>query len=70
MSRRVFYTFVGLVAVAGLTIFGVKNDFGLGRNMEMMVNLMRVVGTEYVDTLSQQTTQHSRFISCYAARNS
>ncbi|MBQ3208906.1 MAG: S41 family peptidase [Alistipes sp.] len=52
MSRRVFYTFVGLVAVAGLTIFGVKNDFGLGRNMEMMVNLMRVVGTEYVDTLS------------------
>ena len=52
MSRRLFYTFVGLATVVAISIFGVKNDFGLGRNMEMMVNLMRTVSTDYVDTLS------------------
>lgn len=52
MSRKSFYTLVGLAAVAAISVFGVKNDFGLGRNMEMMINLMRAVSTEYVDTLS------------------
>ena len=52
MSRKTLYTFIGLAAVAAISIFGVKNDFGLGRNMEMMINLMRVVSTEYVDTLT------------------
>ena len=52
MSRRLFYTFVGLATVVAISVFGVKNDFGLGRNMEMMVNLMRTVSTDYVDTLS------------------
>ena len=52
MSRKTLYTFIGLAAVAAISVFGVKNDFGLGRNMEMMINLMRVVSTEYVDTLT------------------
>ena len=52
MSKRALYTFLGLAAVVAVSIFGVKNDFGLGRNMEMMVNLMRTVSTDYVDTLS------------------
>ena len=52
MSRKTLYTFIGLAAAAAISVFGVKNDFGLGRNMEMMINLMRVVSTEYVDTLT------------------
>ena len=52
MSRKTLYTFIGLAAIAAISVFGVKNDFGLGRNMEMMINLMRVVSTEYVDTLT------------------
>lgn len=52
MSKKALYTFLGLAAVAVVSVFGIKNDFGLGRNMEMMINLMRVVSTEYVDTLT------------------
>ena len=52
MSRKKVYTILGVVALAALSIFGVKNDLGLGRNMEMMVNLMRVVSTDYVDSIS------------------
>ena len=52
MNKRKIYTILGVVALAALSIFGVKNDLGLGRNMEMMVNLMRVVSTDYVDSIS------------------
>lgn len=52
MNKRKIYTILGVVALAALSIFGVKNDIGLGRNMEMMVNLMRVVSTDYVDSIS------------------
>ena len=51
MSRRLLYTALSLVAIGSISLFSVKNDFGLGRNMEMMVNLMRAVSTEYVDQL-------------------
>lgn len=51
MSRRFAKSVAALTAVAALTIFGAKNDFGLGRNMEMMINLMRAVSTDYVDSL-------------------
>ena len=40
------------VAVAALCaggIFATRNDFGLGRNMEIMVNLMHAISTQYVD---------------------
>ena len=30
-------------------IFATRNDFGLGRNMEIMVNLMHAISTQYVD---------------------
>ena len=41
---------VGLLLslIAGC-IFATRNDAGLGRNMEIMVNLMRAISTEYVD---------------------
>lgn len=50
--RRVFkYTLLaavlGAIFVGG--IFATRNDFGLGRNMEIMVNLMHALSTQYVD---------------------
>lgn len=33
-------------------VFATKNDFGLGRNMEIMANLMRELATYYVDEVS------------------
>ena len=52
MMRRVFkYTLLaavlGAIFVGG--IFATRNDFGLGRNMEIMVNLMHALSTQYVD---------------------
>ena len=38
---------VAMVFVGG--IFATRNDFGLGRNMEIMVNLMHALSTQYVD---------------------
>ena len=41
-----------VAAVAALFVGGVfatRNDFGLGRNMEIMVNLMHAIATQYVD---------------------
>ena len=55
MKRRVLkYT---LIAIAGVTIFAggvfaARNDFGLGRNMEIMVNLMHAISTKYVDEVN------------------
>ena len=37
------------VAVVALTIFAARNDFGLGRNMEITVNMMRELSLNYVD---------------------
>ena len=51
MSKRLIYSTLVLAAFATLTLHSVRNDFGLGRNMEIMVNLMRAVSTEYVDSV-------------------
>jgi carboxyl-terminal processing protease len=40
---------VALVAIVASGIFATRNDFGLGRNMEIMVNLMHAISTQYVD---------------------
>ena len=39
------------VAVAAVTIFAARNDFGLGRNMEITVNMMRELSLNYVDPI-------------------
>jgi carboxyl-terminal processing protease len=52
MSRKTAYALIAVVAVVTLSLHSVRNDFGLGRNMEIMVNLMRAVSTEYVDTIA------------------
>ena len=52
MKRRVLkYTLVAVAVVAVFVggIFATRNDFGLGRNMEIMVNLMHAIATQYVD---------------------
>ena len=41
---------VAIVAVGGL--WAAKQDFGLGRNMEIMVNLMRELSLQYVDEVA------------------
>ena len=40
-----------LAAVAILSIFAARNDFGLGRNMEITVNMMRELALNYVDEI-------------------
>ncbi len=55
MKRKFLkYTFLG-VALAALLVgglFATRNDFGLGRNMEIMVNLMHAIATQYVDEVN------------------
>ena len=41
---------VAAVVVTG--VWAVRDDFGLGRNMEIMVNMMRELSTQYVDEVS------------------
>ena len=55
MKRKfVKYTLwtVAVVAVCTTTLFAARNDFGLGRNMEIMVNLMHAISTQYVDKVN------------------
>ena len=40
---------IALVSAFAGGIFATRNDFGLGRNMEIMVNLMHAIATQYVD---------------------
>ncbi|MBR0339999.1 MAG: S41 family peptidase, partial [Alistipes sp.] len=52
MKRRILkYTLIAAVAVSVFVggIFATRNDFGLGRNMEIMVNFMHAISTQYVD---------------------
>ena len=40
-----------LVVVAGGFLYGHREDFGLGRNMELTVNMMRELSLNYVDSV-------------------
>ncbi len=44
--------FLAAAAVVATGVWAVKDDFGLGRNMEIMVNMMRELSTQYVDEVS------------------
>ncbi len=41
-----------VVALAALSVAAVRNDFGLGRNVEIMVNIFREISENYVDEVS------------------
>ncbi|MDE6446578.1 MAG: S41 family peptidase [Alistipes sp.] len=49
MNRKYILTAAGAVSAAALLIFAAPNDFGLGRNMEIAVNMMRELTVGYVD---------------------
>lgn len=46
--RYILLLAAALAAAAALT-FGQRNDFGLGRNMEILINMMRELSANYVD---------------------
>ena len=45
-------TSIAMIAAAGILTYAVRDDFGLGRNMELIVNMMRELSTHYVDKLN------------------
>ena len=45
-------TSIAMIATAGILTYAVRDDFGLGRNMELIVNMMRELSTHYVDKLN------------------
>jgi len=47
MKKRGYIVLLVLAAATG--VFAVRNDFGLGRNMEILINMMRELSTGYVD---------------------
>lgn len=51
MIRKYRYPLIAAAAVAaaGALTFAARNDFGLGRNMEITVNMMRELSLNYVD---------------------
>lgn len=54
MGRKILkYTLllVAAVVVFSAGVFATRNDFGLGRNMEIMVNFMHALSNEYVDKI-------------------
>ena len=53
MKRVRKYGLVALVvAVVATGVWAMRDDFGLGRNMEIMVNMMRELSVQYVDEVS------------------
>jgi carboxyl-terminal processing protease len=53
MSRKQRYLLAicAAIVVASSLIFAARNDFGLGRNMEIAVNIMRELSLGYVDEI-------------------
>ena len=54
MKRVKRYGLMLLVAVVATGIWAAKDDFGLGRNMEIMVNMMRELSLQYVDEVKPE----------------
>ena len=51
MKRIKIGLLVAIVAVVACGVWATKDDFGLGRNMEIMVNMMREISLQYVDQI-------------------
>ena len=52
MKRKILkYTLLvgAAVVIFSAGVFATRNDFGLGRNMEIMVNFMHAISNNYVD---------------------
>lgn len=54
MRNRLYKTLLSATAIATLTLgflYGHREDFGLGRNMELAINMMRELSLNYVDSV-------------------
>ena len=51
-GAKYFIVAVVMSATVGLFTFAGRDDFGLGRNMELLVTMMRELSTHYVDKLN------------------
>lgn len=51
MNKKIkgFALFLATILAVGTLSFATRNDFGLGRNMELLVNMMRELALNYVD---------------------
>ena len=56
---RYLLTAAAAVGAAGLLTFAARNDFGLGRNMEIAVNMMRELSLNYVDPVDPDRLMRS-----------
>ena len=52
MKRNKISLAVLLATVVACGVWAVKDDFGLGRNMEILVNMMREISLQYVDEVN------------------
>ena len=50
-NKKILLSAALLVAVGGLFLYGHREDFGLGRNMELTINMMRELSLNYVDSI-------------------
>ena len=48
-----------VLVVAGVSIHAGHDDFGLGRNMEKLVNMMRELSVHYVDEVAPEDLMSS-----------
>ena len=58
---RYLLTAAAAVGAAGLLTFAARNDFGLGRNMEIAVNMMRELSLNYVDPVDPDRLMEGSF---------
>lgn len=50
-SKKILLSAALLTVVGGMFLYGHREDFGLGRNMELTINMMRELSLNYVDSI-------------------
>lgn len=50
-SKKILLSAALLAVVGGMFLYGHREDFGLGRNMELTINMMRELSLNYVDSI-------------------
>ena len=50
-SKKILLSATLLAVVGGMFLYGHREDFGLGRNMELTINMMRELSLNYVDSI-------------------
>lgn len=63
---RYLLTAAAAVGAAGLLTFAARNDFGLGRNMEIAVNMMRELSLNYVDPVDPDRLMSGTYWNFYS----